>query len=59
MTKIYEVFMWLINPFIFIPLLFIFVIYTEIKFAYECQGSYHIGRPSLCISQDGRILKVR
>lgn len=59
MSKVYGVFMWLINPFIFIPLLFIFVIYTEIKFAYECQGNYHLGRPSLCISPDGRILKVR
>lgn len=59
MTKMYEVFMWLINPFIFIPLLFIFVVYMEIKFAYKCNGSYHLGNPSLCVSWDGRILKVR
>lgn len=36
-----------------------YLIYTEIKFAMDCQGTYHSGRPSICVSKDGRILDVK
>lgn len=35
-----------------------FLAYREISFYKQCKGTYHMGRPSLCVSKDGRILDV-
>lgn len=36
-----------------------YLVYSEINFAMNCKGTYRSGRPSLCISNDGRILNVK
>lgn len=35
-----------------------YLVYSEVKFAKSCKANYYMGRPSLCVSNDGRILDV-